>query len=52
MNNRLQATIALHDVLHGFRQVRGEVMASLEENLVHHLVELSHEPLFRVFLDV
>ena len=42
----------LHDALHGFRAGWGMGMGSLEANLAQQFVEIAHEPLFQVFLDV
>ena len=52
MNNRLQAGIALHDVLYVFGQGRGTGRATMEAKLARQLAGLLHEPTFQVSLDV
>ena len=52
INAHLRASISIHDALHGFRQVRGIITATLEDKLVQKFVGICHEPLFQVFLDV
>ena len=52
MNNRLRAAITLHDALHGFRQRRGVLTATMEAKLAHQLVGMVHEPISQVFLYV
>ena len=52
VNFRLKQSVTLHDSLHGFRSRRGTGTATLEANLAHQLVGISHKPLFQVLLDV
>ena len=49
---RLKKSVVLHDALHGFRTRRGTVTETLEANLAQKLAEITHEPLFQVFIDV
>ena len=52
INNHLRVAISLHDTLHGFRQGRRMITATLETKLAQQLVIIYHKPLFCVFLDV
>ena len=52
IDNRLRASVLLHDVLHGFRAGRGTGTAILELNLVQELARVDQDPLFLVFLDL
>ena len=52
VSSRLQNSIVLHDVLHGFRQRRGKGTATMEANLEQQVVGIVHVPLFQVFLGV
>ena len=52
VNCRLQSSIVLHDLLHGFRQRRGAGTAIIESKLEQQLAGIVHEPLFQVFIDV
>ena len=49
---RLKRSVTLHDALHGFRAGRGMGTATLESKLAYQLVDIVHELLFQVFLDV
>ena len=52
INNRLRASITLHDTLHVFRWYRGTVTATMKTKLAQKLTGMVHEPLFQVLLDV
>ena len=52
VNSRLQSSIVIHDVLHGFRQGRGTGTAIMEEKLEQQIAGIVHELLFQVFIDV
>ena len=52
VNSRLRSSIVLHDVLHGFGNVRRTGTAIMESKLEQLLAGIFHEPLFQVFLDV
>ena len=52
LNIRLQSSIVLHDVLHGFGQGRGTVTAIIEAKLEQELAGIVHETVFQVFIDV
>ena len=52
VNSRLQSSIVLHDVLHGFRQGRGTGTVIMKAKLEQQLAWIFHKPLFQVFLDV
>ena len=52
VNFLLKQSITLHNALHGFREGRGTVTATLEEKLLQKLAGIALDPLFQVFLDV
>ena len=52
MNSRLQSSIVLYVVLHGYRQGRGTRIAIMEAKLEQQLAGIVHEQLFQVFIDV
>ena len=52
VNSRLQSSILLHDVLHGFQQGRGTGTAIMEAKLEQKLTGIVHKPLFQVFIGV
>ena len=52
VNSRLQSSIVLHDVLHGFRQGRGTGTDIIEGKMEQQPAGIVHQPLFQVFLDV
>ena len=45
-NLRLMTSIKLHDVLHGFREVRGMRTAALESKLIQQLLDMKEAVLF------
>ena len=49
MNNRLQNSITLHNVLHSFGQGRGSGTATMEAKLAQKLSGLCCEPIFQGF---
>ena len=52
IDTRLQASLQMHDVLHGFRYVRGTGTAIIELKLAQELARIDQSPLFLVFLDL
>ena len=52
IETRLKFCITFHDVLHGFRAVRGMRMAILYLKLAQELASIDQYPLFLVFLDL
>ena len=44
--------INIHNVLHGFRAVRGTGTAALEAKLLQHIAAMSEAVLFQVYLDL
>ena len=47
---RLGAATTLHNVLHGFRSVRGMGTTSLEANLLQNMTSMREEIIYKVFL--
>ena len=52
IDTRLRASLQFHDVIHGFRAVRGTATAIMELKIAQELAILDHDPLFLVFLDL
>ena len=52
MNSRLQSSIVLYDVLHGFRHGRGSGTEIMEAKQEQQLAGIVHKPLCQVFIDV
>ena len=52
VNIRLQSSIVLHDILHGFRHGRGTGTAIIEDKLDQQLAGIVHKSLFQVYIDV
>ena len=52
VNSRLQSSIVLHDVLHGFIQDRETGTEIIGDKLEQQLAGIDHEPLPQVFIDV
>ena len=52
VNIRLQSSIVLNDVLHGFRQGKGTWTAIIEAKMEQKVAGIVHEPLFQLFVDV
>jgi hypothetical protein len=52
INTRLQASITLHDSLHGFRAKRGTSLAIFEAKLFQQLAKVAQVSIFEVFLDL
>ena len=52
IDNRLRASLHMHDVLHGFRAERGTRTAIMELKLAQELVSIDQDPLLLVFLDL
>ena len=52
LNRRLQASIELHDALHGFRARRGTGTAIIEAKLLQQWARLKQVPLYGIFLDL
>ena len=52
IDTRLCASLQFHDVLHGFRAVRGAGAAIMELKLSKYLSSIYCNPLFLVFLDL
>ena len=52
MSSRLQSSILIHDVLHGFQYGRGTGTSIMEAKLKQQLAGVVNEPLFQFFLDV
>ena len=50
VNCSLKRSVVLHNALHGFIEGRGTGKVTLEANLAHQMDNISHEPLFQVFL--
>ena len=42
----------MHEVLHGFRDIKGTVAAIMELNLAQELASIDQSPLLLVFLDL
>ena len=47
---RFTASIAFHDVLHGFWQASGKGTASLEAKPIHQLASIRKEVLYAIFM--
>ena len=52
LNRRLAAAIKLYEMLHGFRMGRGTGTASLEANLIQHLMAMREAVLYVIFLEL
>ena len=52
INNRICASLQLHDILHNFRTGRGMGMAIMELKLAQELAIIDQDPLFLVFLEL
>ena len=52
INCWLKSSGVLHKTLHGFKTWRGTGTATLESNMSQQLMELAHEPLFQVILNL
>ena len=52
INQQIGTAVLFHDILHGFHAVREMGTASLEANLIQHLMEIREELLYEVFLDL
>ena len=52
VNFWIKRSVTLHVALHGLRSGRGLGTSTLEEKLVQQLVDIAHNPLFQVILDV
>ena len=52
LNRHFTASIAYHDLLHGFRAGRGTSTATLEAKLLQELAALREEVLYVIFLDL
>ena len=49
LNHRLTMVIQLHNTLHGFHTDRGTGTASLEANMLQHLMAIREEVLYKIF---
>ena len=49
LNLRLTMVIQLHNTLHGFHTDRGTGTASLEANMLQHLMAIREEVLYKIF---
>ena len=52
LNTRLRASLHMHDIIHGFRVVRGTVAAIMELKLAQDLARIYQDTLLLVFLDL
>ena len=52
LNLCLIAEIQFHDTLHGFLMGRGTGTASLEANIIQHMMVMRKEVLYEIFLDL
>ena len=52
VNCWMKSSVIIHNALYGFRAGIGTGTATLQSNLYQHLVGLSHELFFQVFLDL
>ena len=52
INCWLKRSVMLHNTIHVFRTGRGTGTETLESNMAQQLMELAHEPLFQVILNL
>ena len=52
VNHQIGVTVNFHSVIHGFQAGRGSGTASLEANLLHHMMTMREEFLYEVFIEL